>query len=253
RTPPKLAMLDPKRGAPRYRGALTGSVVAHVLVFFMAMHDFSCADMLGDPASRAGGPGARGGGGGGGGEVVGYFQLPEYIPPEAENTPTRNEQVPEDEIIIPRLDIANIPQSDVALRERRQINLAEVLGTGEGTGGGAGQGTGSGGGIGSGIGTGTGSDVGPGTGGDGGDVFPPSPRFTVLPPTPVPSNSRGRYRIRFLVAVDGSVRQIDLFPTVRDGSYRRRLLDALREYRFTPGTTRDGTPIETIAEIWIEI
>lgn len=230
-----------------------GSVVAHVLLIFVATYDFSC-QRLGDPALAAGGPGPRGGGGGGGGEFIGYIALPAYQAPEPEAQPEQRDVPPEEMVIaLPTPQIADIDQSRLSLRERERINLAEVIGRGAGTGGGAGEGTGSGGGQGSGEGTGIGSDRGSGTGGEGGDIFPAAVRYMVLPPADPPGSARGRYEVRFLVSERGDVLRIEVRPEIRDGAYRRRFMDAMRQYRFTPATTRDGRPIETVAIVTLEI
>ena len=252
RSAPKLAVLDRGQRKAQWKGALTGSVLAHVLLIFAVSYDFSCAG-LPPPALRAGGPGPRGGGGGGGGEVIGYMQLPAYLPPEETPEPEQRETpVEEMVLVIPQPQIADVQQSEVALRERQPINLAEVLGRGDGTGGGPGRGTGSGGGQGTGVGTGIGSDIGPGTGGDGGEIFLPVLRFTTLPPLSPPAGVRGReHVIRFLVSVTGDVLRIDFVTPVRDAGYRRRWLERLREYRFAPATTRAGEPIEAVFEMTI--
>ena len=129
-------------------------------------------------------------------------------------------------------------------RETAPVRGVEVLGRGAGTGGGPGAGTGAGGGIGSGRGTGMGSGVGPGTGGEGGDVLPPSPNYTTLPPLPRPRSVRGKtYALHFTIGTDGRVLRVEIEPRIRDGDYRRRLIARLYEWKFHPALTRDGTRV----------
>ena len=249
REPPKLAILRPGP-RPRWKAPLVGSVFAHALLLFVTSYDFSCAGIR-DPELAAGGPGARGGGGGGGGEFIGYMALPAYQPPEPEAQSQQRDVPPEEMVIaLPVPQIAMVEQSQLATQERQRINLADILGRGDGTGGGAGRGTGTGGGEGTGEGTGIGSARGSGTGGEGGDIFPPGLRYAVLPPPDAPSGVKGRMHVvRFLIRADGTVARVEVTPRIRDGGYRQRFLEVMRTFRFTPATTRDGTPIEAVYEI----
>ena len=112
----------------------------------------------------------------------------------------------------------------------------------------AGAGPGSGGGVGSGIGTGKGSSVGPGTGGGPGTVYPPAPTELFLPPIPVPSKARGTIVVIFDVDSTGKVLDLQ-FPPTRDGSYNRKLRDALAAIRFRPAVNASGVPVRAKAEI----
>jgi hypothetical protein len=118
---------------------------------------------------------------------------------------------------------------------------APVIGQGPGTGGGPGAGSGTGGGVGTGRGTGVGSGVGPGTGGQGGDIFPPSPRYVILPPMERPQEVRGReFSFRVTVDVDGRVINVVVQPRIRDAGFRQRLLDQAYQWTFAPAYTREG-------------
>ena len=125
----------------------------------------------------------------------------------------------------------------------RPIQLARTVGAGAGIGGGRGAETGSGGGIGSGEGTGIGSEVGPGSGGDGA-VFPPTVRYTFLPPLPRPSSVQGQtFLVRFAVDAQGRVADVEVEPRIPDGGYRKKFVDTMLRFRFKPAHLRDGTNV----------
>lgn len=193
-----------------------------------------------------GGPGPAGGGGGGGARRITYVELPAYQPPRAER---EEEQRPVQELEIPVPEIAKVevPPDTVKFEIARTDSVpigARVIGEGSGSGGGPGAGTGTGGGVGSGRGTGIGSGVGPGTGGEGGEIFPPAPRYTILPPQPRPKSVQGKtFQAKITVGPDGRVLAVDIRPEIRDGDYRRRLIAQLYEWAFQPAVTRDGIPV----------
>jgi len=235
--------------------SLAGSAFVHAFILFLAIWDWSSVPDI-TPTKTPGGEGPVGGGGGGGGPRVTYMVLPEYQPPERARPTEEAQQRPEDIVIpIPTLQQVDLetPQFEIP-RETAPVQGAEVLGRGAGTGGGLGAGTGSGGGVGSGRGTGTGSAVGPGTGGEGGDVFPPAPRYTILPPQPTPSSVKGRtYVVLLTVSAEGRVLQVQVSPRIRDSAYRRKFIAELHQWRFAPGYTRDGTPVIAQATVTITL
>ena len=227
------------------------SVTLHAVLIGVAIWDFSNPATFTDMDVRTpGGPGPVGGGGGGGGPRVTYVDITYYTPArQREETPT-----PVEELVIPKPTIAKveIPVDTVPFAIPRSDTTpvgSLVLGQGPGTGGGPGAGTGTGGGIGSGHGTGVGSGVGPGTGGGGGEIFPPAPRYTILPPQPRPKSVQGKtFQAKITVGVDGRVVDVQIRPEIRDPDYRRRLVSQLYEWAFAPAMTREGTPVrgETI-------
>jgi TonB family protein len=83
-------------------------------------------------------------------------------------------------------------------------------------------------------------------------VFPPEPKYSILPPLPKPASVRGQtYRVRFWVDVSGRVTTVEVTPRIPDGEYRRKFLDLMRQYTFTPARRADGTPVrgETVVVI----
>jgi protein TonB len=237
--PPSLLMVPPlERAPPPWRWAAF-SVLLHALVIFALVWDWS-----GPPTMVAtltpGGPGPAGGGGGGGGPRIAYVLIPAYQPPS--KTP-EHPQVKPEEIVIPKPQVQEVQleQPVFEIPKSAQEAGAPVIGQGPGTGGGPGAGTGTGGGVGSGRGTGMGSGVGPGTGGQGGDVFPPAPRYTILPPAPVPQSVKGKVILaRFTVGIDGRVINVEIQPQIRDVDYRQRFIAQLYQWTFAPAVTRDG-------------
>jgi protein TonB len=223
------------------------SALIHVVIIAAAVWDYSNPAAFTDVDMRTpGGPGPVGGGGGGGGPQVTYVDITYYTPPrQREETPP-----PAEEFVIPTPVIARVEipidtvRFDIPRRDTTPIG-ALVLGVGPGTGGGPGAGTGTGGGIGSGHGTGVGSGVGPGTGGGGGEIFPPAPRYTILPPQPRPKSVQGRtYQAKITVGADGRVVDVQIRPEIRDSDYRRRLTAQLYEWAFAPAMTREGLPVK---------
>ena len=231
-----------ERGSWRW---FSGSALAHALLIIALVVDWSRTPAFTSDLRTPGDDGPLGGGGGGGAERISYVQLPAWEPPPAEEEPPP--QRPED-LVFPTPEIEPVTiQIDMPKFEIPRVAVPEqgasVLGRGPGTGGGPGAGTGTGGGIGSGTGTGMGSHTGPGTGGDGGDIFPPTPRYTTLP-FESPKSAKGKtYAIRFTVGVDGRVEKVEITPTIRDTEFRRTFTDILLDWRFAPALTRQGVPI----------
>jgi TonB family protein len=126
-----------------------------------------------------------------------------------------------------------------------QVAAAAAIGRGAGTGGGPGAGTGTGGGVGSGQGTGVGSGVGPGSGGgEGGSVLPPEPKFIIVP-ADRPGSVRGReFAVHFWVDRQGKVTRVEVEPEIEDAEYRRKFLEQMHQFQFTPARTPDGRPVD---------
>lgn len=196
-----------------------------------------------DP-TPAGLPGTPGGGGGGGGPKISYVAL---APPSAPQSAAASIPTPvSTPLPVPRMQpiarheprvVADLP-TDI-----RPIQFTRTIGAGAGIGGGRGAGTGSGGGIGSGEGTGTGSGVGPGDGGDGGTIFPPTVRYTFLPPEPRPDAVQGQtFHVRFAVNAEGRVTDVHVEPDM-DGGYRKQFVQTMFRFRFNPATLSDGTRV----------
>jgi protein TonB len=258
-TAPRPAPTPTFRFAPRREkrpwGWLALSILLHVSVIALALIDFSSAEPFDVDQRTPGGPGPAGGGGGGGADRVTYITLPAYqapAKPKEEETRPKLEEIPIPKPIVAEIEIpVDSVQFDLTHTDRVVLG-GPVLGKGAGTGGGPGSGTGTGGGIGSGRGTGVGSGTGPGTGGNGGEIFPPAPRYTILPPQPVPKSDKGRtFQAKITVAADGRVLNVEVRPKIRDLAYRRRFEEQLYQWAFAPAVTREGVPVrgETVITI----
>lgn len=192
--------------------------------------------------------------GGGGGAGVRMIELPPYRV-AARETPApvvvrRAVELPAVVVVEPF-----VSQRPVAINAANVATISVPLpasGAGAGSGLGPGAGSGTGGGVGSGTGPGTGS--GAGVGGAGDAVFPPQPKYSILPPLPKPASVRGQaFRVRFWVDARGQVTMVDVTPPIRDGEYRKKFLGLMREYTFTPARRADGTPVRGIAELTITL
>lgn len=240
---PPVPQFRVPRSTERFRGGVTASALVHggliaaLVVAAATTHETLRA--IGD------GSGPRGGGGGGGGGAVRYVELPsfEWVGSQAV---TRQEErrapPPELKIDVPRVSVT---PSQAMLRTIGDMSAAQAIGSGPGSGGGVGAGTGSGGGIGSGRGTGTGSGVGPGTGGgEGGSVLPPEPKFIIVP-ADRPGSLRGReFAVHFWVDRRGKVTKVEVDPQIEDAAYRRKFLEQMYQFQFTPARTLDGQPVD---------
>ncbi len=225
------------------RGFFPLSIAFHLVLLTVLLWEQS-AEIDDGPA--AGYPGLLGGGGGGGGPEITYVALapPPAVPAAATAVPTRmvTMEFPVLRVMAitrhePRV-IADLPMN------ARPIQMARTIGAGAGVGGARGAGTGSGGGVGSGEGTGSGSGVGPGSGGEGGTVFPPTVRYTFLPPLPRPGSVQGHtYQVRFAVDAQGRVMDVEIEPRIGDGGYRKKFRETMFRFRFNPATLRDGTRV----------
>jgi TonB family protein len=199
------------------------------------------------------GPGPAGGGGGGGNAIVRYMELPAWASSEPAAEVPETEPV---ELALPQPNLTTIPEQIQTWQPpalRRPTLQAVQLGRGPGAGGGPGAGTGTGGGAGSGQGTGVGSGVGPGSGTGDGTAFPPEPRFIIVP-ADRPSSVRGReFQVRFWVNATGRVTRVEVEPSIEDSEYRRKFLDQMYQFQFTPARTMDGTPVDGVVVIPITL
>lgn len=238
------------------------SVLAHVLVILLLIVPFTSPELM-QEVLGAGGPGPAGGGGGGnrgtGGAKTERIQFVNVAPTPAPVAPPIVPPIkpPDIKPIVPPpvpVPPTPTPQPPTPTPAKPTPDAGEVksavvgTGGGSGTDGSAGAGPGSGGGVGSGIGTGKGSAVGPGTGGGPGTVYPPAPTELFLPPIPVPSKARGTIVVVFDVDSTGKVLDLQ-FPPTKDGSYNRKLRDALAAIRFRPAVNASGVPVRAKAEI----
>jgi protein TonB len=268
--PPAPASPGPER--PRYRppiGIPVGkqrrgasfvlAVLLHVLIIVLLIVPFTSPELMREVLG-AGGIGAAGGGGGGnrgtGGQMkqerLQFVRVAPAPPPPAPVV-----RPPEIKPLVPppppppqpKPTPSPVPPSPAPATDAGEAKSA-TLGTGGGSGndGSAGSGPGSGGGVGSGVGTGRGSSVGPGTGGGPGTVYPPAPTELFLPPLPVPNKAKGTIVVVFDVDSTGKVLDLQ-FPPTKDGSYNRKLRDALAAIRFRPAVNAQGVPIRAKTEI----
>lgn len=268
--PPAPASPGPER--PRYRppiGIPVGkqrrgasfvlAVLLHVLIIVLLIVPFTSPELMREVLG-AGGIGAAGGGGGGnrgtGGQMkqerLQFVRVAPAPPPPAPVV-----RPPEIKPLVPppppppqpKPTPSPVPPSPAPATDAGEAKSA-TLGTGGGSGndGSVGSGPGSGGGVGSGVGTGRGSSVGPGTGGGPGTVYPPAPTELFLPPLPVPNKAKGTIVVVFDVDSTGKVLDLQ-FPPTKDGSYNRKLRDALAAIRFRPAVNAQGVPIRAKTEI----
>lgn len=199
-----------------------------------------------DVLRNIGGPGPKGGGGGGGGAEVRYVELPPLASAAATvAAPTEEPRRTPTEITLPRPTVARMSETPTVVPSVGQVVAAAAIGRGPGTGGGPGAGTGSGGGVGSGQGTGVGRGVGEGSGGgEGGSVLPPEPKFIIVP-ADRPGSVRGReFEVHFWVDRLGKVTRVEVEPEIEDSAYRRKFLEQMHQFQFTPARTLDGRPVD---------
>jgi protein TonB len=240
---PQVPQFRVPRSTERFRGGVAASALAHAGLIAALL---AGAATTGEVLRNIGeGAGPRGGGGGGGGGAARYVELPpmEWVGSDAaavpERLPRRSPEIP---LELPRVSVLPSPS---ALRPIGTLEGAQAIGQGPGTGGGVGAGSGSGGGIGSGQGTGTGSGVGPGAGGgEGGSVLPPEPKFIIVP-ADRPGSVRGKeFAVHFWVDRRGKVTKVEVDPQIADATYRRKFLEQMYQFQFTPARTLDGQPVD---------
>lgn len=240
-SPPHVPTLRVPRADRSYTRSVTGSLLAHALLVLILVWPFG---HHAQENRTPGDAGPLGGGGGGGAQTIAYVALPAYQAPSRPQHQQQHERL--DQIVIPKPSFqpVNVQLPKLEMPKETRPQTAKVLGRGNGTGGGAGMGGGHGGGVGNGEGTGMGNATGPGTGGNGGNVFAPTPRFAVIPPTPIPGRLKGKHVwVHFWVSADGNVQRVEFNPRIGDAGYREKFLEAAQQYRFSPAITRDGTPV----------
>lgn len=237
RHPPRLTLPRPKRSPV----ALAAAVLLHLGLLGLLVWARQRDLLTWVPALAPGASAEAGGGGGGGGRVREVA-----LPPLRTTTPAVPAAV---ELTIAPQVVEPVPPMQEPLapavlvppvRDTTRVNVAGEGGAGTG----AGSGGGTGGGRGTGTGTGTGPGSGPGSGGDGGRALPPEPRQLILPPLDYPRQMRGRtIAVTFWVNISGRVERVALEPEIEDRGFGRRFEDVMRNYRFRPARSPEGTPI----------
>lgn len=244
-TAPTVLFPKPRRSA--WGGVV--SVLLHLSLVFLILF-FRWRDIMGwDEVSQSGDPSKRRGGGGGGGSIQ-AVALPAYsrparaavelkvVPPP----PPPVVPVPEAQVVVPPPPPPT-PEAVAISAPPDSIPASPSAGEG-GTGTGGGKGTGTGPGTGSGTGPGSGSGSGPGSGGDGGRAFPPEPRQVILPPMDYPKSLRGKtVAVTFWVGTDGRVQAVSTAPEISDGGFAKKFEDVMKNYRFRPARSPEGTVI----------
>jgi hypothetical protein len=171
-----------------------------------------------------------------------FFALPAAGPAQVDVAPMP--PVPSSDLTMLRDIPLELPAVDLV---QNALPPPSVGGGGGGGGGGPGPGAGLGGGV--------GAATGPGTGAEAGYIFPASPRTAILPPlAKVPGSVAGRwYHVRFWVAADGRVTQVEVDPPIADAAYGREFQQHMMAYRFYPAHTRDGRNVAYVATIPLRI
>jgi protein TonB len=221
---------------------LHGAVIG--ALFFARWQDIMGWEEILDPGTGKG----RSGGGGGGGSIT-VVALPAVqrsapvavvvpVPPPVIPVPTPEvipvPVPPPVEPVIQAAPIDTVPPDSVSA-------LSEGRG---GTGSGGGRGSGTGPGDGSGVGPGSGSGTGGGVGAGSGRATPPQPRQVILPPFDYPKEMRGQtFAVTFWVGTDGRVARVAVEPAIKDRGFAKRFAEVMRNYRFRPARSAEGTPI----------
>ena len=237
--PPEFRL--PRQRRRGWSGALL-SLAIHAAIVVIALWP---ARRLLESGGRGFGPGPEGGGGGGGRQMTGMVALEPYAPAPQPAEPEPEPEPPAVTVTLPTPEV--IPMDNLARIDIPVGAATNVAGAGAGAGPGAGPGTG--GGQGAGTGTGVGPGTGPGSGGDGSYILRAQPRGVILPPE---CAKGARFEVRFWVAADGRVTEIDVQPQPREGSCRREFEVRMRGYRFEPARTREGVAVASIYPITIE-
>ena len=219
----------PQTERPNTLGVL-GSIAAHALfIWFIVWLQMRPVDE--STTRRPGLPGDPGGGG------IHFIRL-DAAPPAAAAQPAAEPQPtpPPEPVVVPPPLAMTLPVEKLDVPASQSL----VVGPDSATGGSKGAGGGAGGGVGKGL----GQDSGPGSGGEGGDIFPPRPKYTILPPLPQPGSVRGKtFRVHFWVNAEGRVTRVRVDPEIKDAGYRQQFLDLMREYGFEPARKLDGTRV----------
>ncbi len=260
---PQRPRYRPPIGIPvakqRRTGSLLLAIFLHVAIIVLLIVPFTSPELMSEVLG-AGGFGPAGGGGGGnrgnGGQIKQErLQFVRVAPPPPAPTPPVPQIKPPE--IKPPVVPPPVPQPKpqvVPPTPSQATDASDAKSATSGTGGGAGtdgsagSGPGSGGGVGSGVGTGKGTSVGAGTGGGPGTVYPPAPTELFLPPLPVPNKAKGTIVVVFDVDSTGKVLDLQFNPT-KDGSYNRKLREALIAIRFRPAVNAQGVPVRARTEI----
>lgn len=244
--PPEIPQARLPRMPQRYRPWLAASTVFHAALVLLLLWGGGRSEPLAGGGTGFGPPGGGGGGGNNTPDIRYVVLARSTSPSAATDAAVMTTTTPR---VTVRVAPRPIPAELAPLRVPaafKPLAVAPVGGMGVGSGAGPGTGSGSGGGVGTGTGTGAGSGRGPGSGG--GDVLPPTVRYTFLPPLPRPGSVQGRtYTVRFEVDANGHVTRVEVEPKIRDAAYRRRFVDVMYRFRFTPATQRDGTPVDGVA------
>ena len=245
---PSPALSMPRTGRSFVRPVLVSALLHLVALALFIRHLQTVSLNAGDGSVTPGG-----GGGGGGGSGVTLIELPPFhVAASRAPAPAAQRETPLPAVVLVEQPV---PERTATLNPVSiLVNPLPVPGAGVGVGAGLGPGagTGAGGGVGGGIGPGTGS--GGGAGGAGDAVFPPQPKYSILPPLPTPASVRGQmYRVRFWVDVQGRVTMVNVTPAIPDGEYRKKFLGSMREYTFTPARRADGTPVRGEAVVTITL
>lgn len=219
------------------------SALMHLLVILLAIRlTQAVVEVKDTPAGNAIMQFMGGGGGGGGNGGVAFTALTKPPPPPPPVVP------PEEPVVLPKIEtvpdkipVVEPPAAKAADTTHAASSAASNAGTGGGSGGGQGTGTGTG--TGSGIGPGSGSGTGGGNGGGRGG-FPPESHFLVIPLSNTPKNLRGTsVDVKFWVAADGRVTNIEVTPAIKDRDYSKRFDETMRSYRFTPARDEAGKAV----------
>ncbi len=225
----------PNLRLPRTDRPSTWSVLGSVCLHLLALGLIVWVQARVPAESTTRRPGLPGDPGGGGGIHFISLDLPAPAPQVATATPPPPAPDP---IVVPPPEAVTLPVRPA------DTPLPEVVATLGGTDAGTGAAAGSGGGAGGGVGGGLGRDSGVGAGGEGGDIFPPRPKYTILPPLPQPGSVRGKtFRVHFWVNAEGRVTRVKVEPEIKDAAYRQQFLDLMREYGFEPARRQDGTRV----------
>ena len=225
------------RPVPTLRLPLPPRRPARSLVISAVAHTTLVVLLLWAGMARLGGRGLPGGGLGGdsGRERINFLVFPAGSSAPAAvalEAPPRLQAASLPALARIRVDVPPLALPHDTVSSNALASAAGVGGTGAGQGAGSGQGAGAGVGVGPGAGTGGGGDY----------IRVASPRTAILPPlAKVPGSVAGRtYRVRFSVAADGRVTQVDVEPPIGDAAYRREFLERMRAYQFVPAQTREG-------------
>ena len=222
------------------------SVILHVTIVLLILFIQYRGILSWEEVTEMGDPGKKKGGGGGGGRLQ-VVALPALPRPAAAKVEVKVPPPPPPVIPVPDPVVVPPPPPtpEPVVAAVAPPDSVPTTSTGQGgTGTGGGKGTGTGPGQGSGSGPGSGTGTGPGTGGAGGRGFPPEPRQVILPPLDYPKNLRGRtVAVTFWVGTDGRVERVELVPELDDKGFSKKFSDVMKNYRFRPARSPEGTVI----------